>query len=86
MSPRTGQRGKNGQRLPAEAISLIERAIVLQGREKVARAAGIEDRTLRRALDGDACSQDTYQRTVAYAARVLVSLDWRAFRVTEEPQ
>lgn len=83
MSPRAGVKyGHHGQLLPAEAVSLIKRAIILQGRDKVSSAAGIDDRTLRRAVDGLPCSRDTYQRAVAYASRVLVSLDWRAFQIT----
>jgi peptidoglycan/xylan/chitin deacetylase (PgdA/CDA1 family) len=83
MSPRAGVKyGHHGQHLPPEAVSLLKRAIMLKGREKVASDTGIDDRTLRRATDGYACSRDTYKRAVEYAARVLVELDWRAFPIT----
>lgn len=83
MSPREGVKyGHHGQLLPPEAMSLVRRAIALRGVEKVAADAGLEEQTLRRALDGKACSKQTYTQAVRYAARVLVSLDWRAFEIT----
>lgn len=84
MSPKRGsKRGENGWRLPPEAVSLIKRAIVLSGRTRVAREARLQDRTLRRAMEGHPCSSETYERAVQYAADVLTSAARLAFRVTE---
>lgn len=68
--------------LPPEAVSLLRRAIMLEGPDKVAYASGIDARTLQRALAGLPCSKLTYQRAVERAAHVLTSLDWRAFKAT----
>jgi hypothetical protein len=83
MSPHAGsKRGQNGWRLPPEAISLLKRAIDLRGRERVAQAAGLQDRTLRRAVDGCLCSRSTYHAALRYAAQWMLS-EPGVFRVTE---